>query len=352
MAPSTPAPEPTTTPTEPRRSRRGLIIGALVVLAAVVAVVLVVFQPQKLFIDNEVNEALPGLATGPAPTTTPPSTAAGTPTAPPTTTPTDPLAAAAADAARRGVPVAVSTGSFTSKAHPTSGEALIVVQPDGSRLVRLQGLDTDNGPDLRLVLSAGAPGSGSYDDRIELAELKGNKGDQNYQVPADVDLTRYRTVVIWCERFTVAFGEAPIDLPAATASSDGATTAATPSGDGPVITVVSTPYGPALGTGAGPVAGKVLYAWDREADGTIQCTGECATKWPPLTATAVTTAPGIDPGRFTLVSRPDGGTQVALDGRPLYTMAIDRPGEASCQGGDGWWIRTPDGAENTSLTPV
>jgi len=51
-----------------------------------------------------------------------------------------------------------------------------------------------------------------YDDRLHLGELKGNIGDQNYTIGADVDLSRYRSVVIWCERFSVAFGAAAIDV--------------------------------------------------------------------------------------------------------------------------------------------
>jgi predicted lipoprotein with Yx(FWY)xxD motif len=129
-------------------------------------------------------------------------------------------------------------------------------------------------------------------------------------------------------------------------------TTTTPATDGMVVTIVNTPYGPALGTGAGPLAGLVLYTWDEEADGTIRCTGECAAKWPPLTADAITVGAGVDAARFTSVTRPDGARQVALDGRPLYTMALDRPGEANCQGGEGWWIRNPDGSVNQRLTPV
>ena len=45
---------------------------------------------------------------------------------------------------------------------------------------------------------------------VDLGEMKGNKGDQNYDVPADVDLAKYRAVTIWCRRFDVNFGTPPL----------------------------------------------------------------------------------------------------------------------------------------------
>nr|WP_249420526.1 DM13 domain-containing protein [Rhabdothermincola salaria] len=123
--------------------------------------------------------------------------------------PADPLEAGLAEAERTGAPVAVSFGEFTSLDHPASGQAYLVVQPDGSRLLRIEDLDTDNGPDLRVVLSTAEVGSGSYDDLVELGHLKGNIGNQNYEIPADLDLSSMRSVVIWCERFGSPFGEAP-----------------------------------------------------------------------------------------------------------------------------------------------
>ncbi|MCB1018203.1 MAG: DM13 domain-containing protein, partial [Acidimicrobiales bacterium] len=72
---------------------------------------------------------------------------------------------------------------------------------------------TDNGPDLNVYLST-APADadeGAFDDDfVDLGDLQGNIGDQNYEVPADVDLDRYQTVVIWCVRFGVAFGAATL----------------------------------------------------------------------------------------------------------------------------------------------
>ena len=114
------------------------------------------------------------------------------------------------------------------------------------------------------------------------------------------------------------------------------------------IVVISTPYGDALGTDDG----LVLYAWDEEADGTIVCVdAECVETWPPLLATEIGDTADLDRARVTLVERPDGRSQVALDARPLYHMAVDAPGEANCQGTDGWWILRPDGTTNTNVVP-
>jgi hypothetical protein len=217
---------PTVPGAKRRRSRRrGLIIGGAVAFVALAVFVLTVFQPQKLFIDDVVDEALPGLvvagqaspsATEPA--ATPPTSAAASPeaAAPPATAapaappaPADPLSAALAEAQRTGSPVAVTQGSFVSLDHPTAGQAYLVVQPAGSRILRIEDLNTDNGPDLRVVLSTAEVGTGDYGDLIELGRLKGNVGSQNYDIPADLDLTTIRSVVIWCERFSAPFGEAP-----------------------------------------------------------------------------------------------------------------------------------------------
>jgi hypothetical protein len=84
---------------------------------------------------------------------------------------------------------------------------------DGRRFLRLAELRTSNGPDLFVYLSAAAadaPLDSFDDDFVALGRLKGNQGNQNYLIPAGVDLTRYSTAVIWCRRFTYAFGAAPL----------------------------------------------------------------------------------------------------------------------------------------------
>jgi hypothetical protein len=99
----------------------------------------------------------------------------------------------------------ISSGSFTSGAHDTSGAARVVQLRRGSRVLTLD-LRTDGGPDLRVYL---APGDGSdVDDNVDLGGLKGNIGTQQYTIPASTDLGRYTAVVIWCRAFSVNFGSA------------------------------------------------------------------------------------------------------------------------------------------------
>lgn len=140
------------------------------------------FAPQNLFVDRRVDEALPGLHESSSP--------AG--------------------------PVVVSRSSFGSLEHATTGSALVVELADGSHVIRLEDLATSNGPDVRVILSD-RPVSGSWHgwtdgEHLDLGALKGNIGSANYPVPIGVDPADYRTVVVWCRRFTVGFGVAPIAL--------------------------------------------------------------------------------------------------------------------------------------------
>jgi hypothetical protein len=87
---------------------------------------------------------------------------------------------------------------------------------DGRRILRLQELDTSDGPDLHVWITDQPSGGAwnSYDDGryVKLGVLKANRGNQNYEIPADAELTGLTSVVIWCDRFNVAFGTAPVDL--------------------------------------------------------------------------------------------------------------------------------------------
>ena len=95
-----------------------------------------------------------------------------------------------------------------------SGTATIYQLADGKRVLRLTNFSVENGPDLhvRLIKADDAKDTTSVakTDHVELAKLKGNKGDQNYDVPADVDLGKYKVVSIWCNRFSVNFAAAPL----------------------------------------------------------------------------------------------------------------------------------------------
>lgn len=106
----------------------------------------------------------------------------------------------------------LADGSFVDRSHPAEGRAVVLSDGD-RRFLRFEEFATDNGPDLFVYLSTAPPDApeGDFDDDfVDLGRLKGNIGDQNYEIPADVDLGEHTTVVIWCKRFSVAFGAAPL----------------------------------------------------------------------------------------------------------------------------------------------
>ncbi|GAA3810359.1 DM13 domain-containing protein [Nocardioides panacisoli] len=184
-----------------RKRRVGLGVGA-VVAAAVLVVGLLLFEPWLLWVDDTVDEDLPDAV--PADATTP----TGGPPGQSTSTVAE--------------WTELSSSGFVSGEHGTSGTARVVRNADGSLQVWLEDLDTSNGPDLHVWLtdqdSGGDCGGcsdswGIYDDgrHVELGALKGNRGDQRYDVPADADLAGLVSVVIWCDRFNVAFGTAAVD---------------------------------------------------------------------------------------------------------------------------------------------
>jgi hypothetical protein len=108
----------------------------------------------------------------------------------------------------------VASGKFQSLEHMTTGGATILRFADGRTFLRMSDLETSNGPDLRVYLSEIRASDDwyAYGERfVDLGALKGNLGNQNYAVPADVDLSRFRSAVIWCRRFTVGFGVAPLE---------------------------------------------------------------------------------------------------------------------------------------------
>lgn len=103
----------------------------------------------------------------------------------------------------------IARGEFSGVAHSTSGTAAIVELASGERVLTLTNFETDAGPDLFVYLGTGTE-SGELGDSVQLAGLKGNKGNQQYTVRADIDLGAYTKVVIWCRAFSVNFGEAPL----------------------------------------------------------------------------------------------------------------------------------------------
>jgi hypothetical protein len=108
--------------------------------------------------------------------------------------------------------VLLSAGRFESVRHEAQGRAQAIELAQGGRVLTLTDFEVDNGPDLRVYLVAGrATTEGEVDDFEDLSGLKGNVGNQQYEIPADVDLERYSTVVIWCRAFSVLFARAPLE---------------------------------------------------------------------------------------------------------------------------------------------
>ncbi|MEV4347718.1 DM13 domain-containing protein [Actinoplanes sp. NPDC049596] len=173
---------------------RRLLPLAVAVLGLVAAGGLYWFQPWRLFTDTTVTDTL---------TVTP--SAAPQPST------------ASASASNPPVAVVIARGSFVTHEHDTTGQARLVRNPDGSHQLELAGLNTSDGPDLRVWLTdqpvkTGRDGWHVFDDGkyTELGRLKGNRGDQIYALRADIDPSDFRSVSIWCKRFSVSFGAAAL----------------------------------------------------------------------------------------------------------------------------------------------
>ena len=187
--------------------KRGWIIAASVIAAVVLAVGLALFKPWLLFVDVRVDEQLPTVAASAEPSQPTASKGPSPSTAPMDRVPTEAPAR----------PVQLAQGTLISHEHATTGTVRIIRQPDGTRLLTLENLDTSNGPDVHVWLSAadvveGTAGwftAGSA-DYFDLGLIKGNQGNQVYAIPADVDLSKYRSVDLWCVQFSVSFGTAQL----------------------------------------------------------------------------------------------------------------------------------------------
>jgi hypothetical protein len=114
-------------------------------------------------------------------------------------------------------PMMVTRGQFgvIDAIHKGEGEASILSLPGGERVLRLgDGFRVTNGPDLYVYLSSSPMPRSSAElhdgGAFEVAQLKGNVGAQNYELPADLDLARFRSVVIYCRRFTTVFSTAEL----------------------------------------------------------------------------------------------------------------------------------------------
>ena len=112
------------------------------------------------------------------------------------------------------VPQTLASGSFHSVVHPTEGVATIYSLGNGNRVLRLTNLKTTNGPNVHVYMVAADDAKDNASVRrggfIDLGQIKGNVGDQNYTLGQNVDLTKYRAVSLWCQRFSLNFGAAPL----------------------------------------------------------------------------------------------------------------------------------------------
>ncbi|MGA9062207.1 MAG: DM13 domain-containing protein [Terracidiphilus sp.] len=135
------------------------------------------FRPERLIVNRRVNEGFPVAA--------------------------DPSSVTVAE-----------SGAFYGIRHSAEGTATIYRLANGDRLLRLTNFRTSNGPDVHvyLVAAADTPDNATVQRAgfIDLGTLKGNIGDQNYALPLGVDLSKYEAVSIWCKRFRVNFGAAPL----------------------------------------------------------------------------------------------------------------------------------------------
>jgi hypothetical protein len=210
----------------PRWSRhpRALLLAGAVGLPAI-ALALWWFQPQTLLFDDVVDEGFPIDAaaelvdddrSGDDPRGGEP--AGGTEPAPaedegPEDAVGDGTSPEEAEATPSG-PLELAAGTFVSRNRYTvTGSATTYELEDGRRILRLEDFESTNGPDLFVYLTeAGAADDDAALDAafVDLGTLTGNIGDQNYVIPADVDLDRYDSVVIWCRRFTTSFGVADL----------------------------------------------------------------------------------------------------------------------------------------------
>jgi hypothetical protein len=177
--------------------RTWLVVGGIAALAVAAVLAFGVFGVHTLFIDDEVSEAGPAFDSGAQAATT-------DQTLQPEAEPTQPDGEADRSTTTVAPAVAtVATGSFTGVDHPGSGTVNLL--SDGVQtFVRFEDdFSTDNGPDLYAVVYVDG-------QRVELGTLKGNRGAQNYELPAVIDPSSITTVAVWCKRFDSTFTEAEL----------------------------------------------------------------------------------------------------------------------------------------------
>ncbi|MFI9385925.1 DM13 domain-containing protein [Kutzneria sp. NPDC052558] len=156
-------------------ARRKVVVPVAAVIVVLVAVGLWAFQPWKLFTSSTIHEQL---------------------------------------VSAQGTNAVVGKGTFRSLAHPTSGQAEVVKTADGDSVVQLRDFSTSDGPAVHVWLSDKPQDAGDSafgrDGYLDLGSLKATQGNEVYTIPAGTDVSKYKSVLIWCDRFSVGFGVAPV----------------------------------------------------------------------------------------------------------------------------------------------
>ena len=188
---------------------------AVLLLGAAAYLAFGYFQVQAAFIDNEVNEDFAGSSE-----TVEETTRATQGEIPEETTAMENEAAAAMETTEEAAPepagpVRVSAGAFHDVEYEGTGDAIVYQREDGSHVLRLENLDVENGPDLYVyaVAADDATDADTVLDAgfLDLGTLKGNRGNQTYELPPNFDPEVHRAVSIWCRQFTANFVTAPLE---------------------------------------------------------------------------------------------------------------------------------------------
>ena len=111
-------------------------------------------------------------------------------------------------------PIVILQGQFkdADSVHKGSGTATIYQRPDGSYLLSFENFAVCCSPDLYVFLASNPSPAGHADlgDYLELSSLKASTGDQDYEIPADTDLSQIKSVVIYCKPFQVIISTATL----------------------------------------------------------------------------------------------------------------------------------------------
>ncbi|MCG8922311.1 DM13 domain-containing protein [Lentzea sp. CC55] len=176
---------------------RRFLVPVSVLLVVALGIGLYLFQPWRLFTVRQTNDALL------VPTATSQMTSSAA-SAPASETPKQVAE----------TPKEIAAGQWRSLEHATTGKASLIALPGGRHSVQFASLNTSDGPDLYVYLSPHASGSSEKtfgQGFTSLGKLKGNRGDQVYEIPSGVDVSTIRSVVIWCQRFSAGFAVAPLE---------------------------------------------------------------------------------------------------------------------------------------------